>query len=223
MNEIKVLIVDDQVLFAEMLRKVLEFDASEIRVVGVVFDGEAAVSAVDSTLPDIVLMDVRMPKLDGVNATRILRQRYPNLHIIVLTTFDDDAYVYEALNCGAEGYLLKDIPPSDLVASIRSVFSGGVIMSPAIARKLVPRGFRYSERVANSGVGHDTREMLKSLSRREREVLGLIREGLDNREIAERLFLGEQTVRNYVSSIYGKLGVERRSQAARIAQDIASE
>jgi DNA-binding NarL/FixJ family response regulator len=222
MSSTRVLIVDDQVLFAESLKKVLEIDALDLEVVGIALNGQAAIDVVEKQRPDVVLMDVRMPVLDGVQATRLLHERFPDMHIVVLTTFDDDAYVYEALQYGAEGYLLKDIPPQELIASIRSICAGGVTISPAIARKLVERGYDAADPAVTEPATPRTAELLQSLSRREREVLGLIRDGLDNPDIAARLFLSEQTVRNYVSTIYAKLGVEKRSQAVSIARQYPS-
>ena len=218
MSSTRVLIVDDQLLFAESLRKVLQMDADDLEVIGIAHDGRDAITMVERDHPDVVLMDVRMPVMDGVEATKIIRRRFPDIHIVVLTTFDDDAYVYEALQHGAEGYLLKDIPPEELIVSIRSIVAGGVTISPAIARKLVLRGYPPSSDLGDVPA-EQTDEMLATLSRREHEVLLLIRDGLDNPEIAQDLSLSEQTVRNYVSSIYAKLGVEKRSQAMRIARE----
>ncbi|HUX12741.1 MAG TPA: response regulator transcription factor [Spirochaetia bacterium] len=210
---IRLLLVDDQILFVESLRKLIEIEASDMRVVDIAHNGDEAVRKAVELEPDIVLMDVRMPDLDGVGATRKLRA-LSNVHIIMLTTFDDDDYVFNALEIGANGYLLKDTAPNELVAAIRAVHEGGVTISPAVARKLaLGRGTEGREALSPA---HD---MVESLSRRERDVLRLIGEGCDNPEISQRLFLSEQTVRNYVSLLYSKLGVEKRSQAIRLSRD----
>ena len=207
---IRLLLVDDQVLFVESLRRLLEIDADDMEVVDIAHDGAQALEKTPLCRPDVILMDVRMPGMDGVAATKQIKLLFPQIHIVMLTTFDDDKYVYNALALGADGYLLKDSAPSELLAAVRAVYQGGVTVSPAVARKLAVR----------SSYGQDSgTDALERLSRREREVLKLIGEGCDNTDISERLFLSEQTVRNYVSLLYGKLGVERRSQAIRIAKD----
>lgn len=211
---IRLLLVDDQLLFVESLRKLIEIEASDMQIVDIAKDGSEAITKTRELLPDMVLMDVRMPGLDGVGATRQLKRLLPDLHIIMLTTFDDDDYVFSALNVGADGYLLKDTAPNELVAAIRAVHEGGVTVSPAVARKLA----------AGRGIeGHEShsaaREIVDRLSRRERDVLRLIGEGCDNTEIAQKLFLSEQTVKNYVSLLYSRLGVERRSQAIRLSRE----
>ncbi|WP_455383433.1 response regulator, partial [Salinispira pacifica] len=177
-------------------------------------DGQDAVAKTRALSPDVVLMDVRMPGLDGVGATRQLKALLPELHIIMLTTFDDDDYVFNALAVGADGYLLKDTAPNELVAAIRAVYEGGVTVSPAVARKLAA-GRTPDGRETQSAA----RDTVERLSRRERDVLRLIGEGCDNTEIAQKLYLSEQTVKNYVSLLYSKLGVERRSQAIRLSRD----
>lgn len=211
---IRLLLVDDQILFVESLRRLLEIDAVDMKIEGIAHDGREALQKAAELKPDIILMDVRMPGLDGVSATKQLKANLPRVHIIMLTTFDDDDYVYNALAVGAEGYLLKDSAPGELLAAIRAVYEGGVTVSPAVARKLATgRSGLSQERSASA------REIVGRLSRRERDVLRLIGEGCDNSDICERLFLGEQTVKNYVSLLYSKLDVERRSQAIRIARE----
>lgn len=211
---IRLLLVDDQILFVESLRRLLEIEAEDMSIVDIAYDGEDAVRKVEAHRPDIVLMDVRMPGLDGVGATRKLKEILPDLHIIMLTTFDDDNYVFNALAVGADGYLLKDTAPNELLAAIRAVNEGGVTVSPAVARKLAAGRSPLSVEP-----GLASREVVDRLSRRERDVLRLIGEGCDNTDIAARLFLSEQTVKNYVSLLYSKLGVERRSQAIRISRE----
>ncbi len=211
---IRVLLVDDQVLFVESLRRLLEIDANDMEIVDIANDGREAVKKAKELVPDIVLMDVRMPGLDGVGATRELKAALPGVHIIMLTTFDDDNYVFNALAVGADGYLLKDTAPNELVAAIRAVHEGGVTISPVVARKLAAGRTDFT---ADSD--SPSHEIVQRLSRRERDVLRLIGEGCDNTDIAARLFLSEQTVKNYVSLLYSKLGVERRSQAIRISRE----
>ena len=210
----RLLLVDDQVLFVESLRKLLEIDAEDLTVIGTATSGKEAITLADQLGPDIVLLDIRMPEMDGVEVVRILKSRHPQIAIIMLTTFDDDSYIYDALANGAAGYLLKDIPPNELIAAIYAIKEGGVTVSPAIASKLVERG----QPAPREPRGRAT--PATGLTKREIEVLKLIAQGDDNQEIAETLCLSEQTVRNYVSLIYAKLGVEKRSQAIRIARDL---
>lgn len=139
MSQTKVVLVDDQVLFVDSLKTVLEFAAEDIVVSGIAFDGKEAIQLVGEQRPDVVLMDVRMPKMDGVEATRVIRDTYPEIKVVMLTTFDDDEYVFSALEYGAVGYLLKDIPTDELVASIRAIRAGTMQISPAVVRKLIQR------------------------------------------------------------------------------------
>lgn len=218
MNEIKVLLVDDQMLFVESLRTVLETRAEEIRVVGVALNGREALELASKEKPDVVLMDVRMPEVNGVECTRILKERFPEVKVLMLTTFDDDEYVVEALRLGAAGYLLKDVPPTDLISTIRAVYRGGVMISPKVASKLVEKLVQVShgepEQLSSSP---QSPVWLGELSNREKDILRLLAKGYDNKEIAKRLYIAEQTVKNYVSIIYSKMGVKDRVQASRFA------
>ncbi|MGD0727703.1 MAG: response regulator transcription factor [Spirochaetia bacterium] len=225
MNKTRVLLVDDQVLFVESLRTVLETRATDFEVVGVALSGREAIRLVVEKQPDIILMDVRMPDMDGVEATKIIREAYPDIHVLMLTTFDDDVYVVEALNHGAAGYLLKDIPPEELIVSLRAVCSGSIIISPQVANKVL----RTREGDASPEDGAETRPMpsgessfLRFLSKREIEILGLIGEGADNVLIARKLSIAEQTVKNHVSVIYSKLHVHNRMQAMKLANSLKS-
>ncbi len=213
MDKIKLLLVDDQILFVDSLKIVLETNAGDIEVVGVAYDGEEAIKLLKEKNPHIVLLDIRMPVMDGVEATKIIHREYPGTKIIILTTFDDDDYVYEALRFGAVGYLLKDMPPNELIAAIRAVNADTVLISPVIKSKLVKliqpddfNDYRYS--------------MVKELSKREREILSLIVEGMDNQEISHRLYISEQTVKNHVSTIYSKLGVHNRLQIMKMFKEL---
>jgi len=224
MKKIRVLLVDDQVLFVESLRTVLETRAADFDVVGVALSGREAIRLVVEQHPDIILMDVRMPDMDGVEATRIIHEAYPDIHVLMLTTFDDDVYVVEALNHGAAGYMLKDIPPEDLIVSLRAVCSGSIIISPQVANKLLRN--RESEAPAEEGVGTpppaSSESFLRYLSRREIEILRLIGQGADNVLIAKKLSIAEQTVKNHVSVIYSKLHVHNRMQAMKLANTLKS-
>lgn len=215
-NKLKILLVDDQVLFAESLKTVLELKSNDLQVVGIATGGEEAVALTEKEGPQIILMDVRMPGMDGVQATKIIHEAHPDIIIMMLTTFDDDDYIYEAFNYGATGYLLKDIPINELITSLRAVKEGAVLISPRVATKLVknapiiqknPEGTTESSRPP----------WLDSLGKREREILVYIAKGYDNPHIAAELFITEQTVKNYVSGIYIKLGEHNRMKVMQIA------
>jgi DNA-binding NarL/FixJ family response regulator len=203
-EKIRVLIADDQVLFAEGLRTILAARAPDIDVVTLAADGAEAVEKVKADPPDVVLMDVRMPRMDGVEATRQIHAISPQVRIVMLTTFDDDEYVKLSLAHGAIGYLLKNRPPAELIASIRAVRSGILQIDPAVARTLIhdvdTRQLDEDEFMRN----------LSSLTPREKEVLRLLVEACDNRQIASRMSVAEQTVRNYISTIYAKMGIVNR-------------
>jgi DNA-binding NarL/FixJ family response regulator len=217
-EKIKVLLADDQKLLAESLRMVLETRAGDIAVVGVAANGKEALQLVKTEQPDVVLMDVRMPVLDGVESTRVLKTKFPQVKVLMLTTFEDDEYVVKALHLGAVGYLLKDIPIEDLIQAVRTAHQGGVLLAPRVISKLADRLFQidYLNPALPRG---DAPAWLESLNNRERDILCLLAKGYDNREIAARLYLAEQTVKNYVSVIYCKMGVRDRIQALRLAED----
>lgn len=217
MEKIKVLLVDDQILFVESLRMVLEKMTNDIIVVGVAQNGREAIELASSLQPNVILMDVRMPEMNGVESARIIRERFSEIRIIMLTTFDDDEYIIEALKYGASGYLLKNVPPEDLFAAIRAVFEGNVLMAPKVASKLVEKLVNTTEDKPSVDITLNSSDWLNQLSNREKEILSLIAQGYDNREIAKRLYIGEQTVRNYVSIIYCKMGVKDRVLVAKMA------
>ncbi|MFC1465789.1 MAG: response regulator [Candidatus Brachytrichaceae bacterium NZ_4S206] len=208
MDRIRILIVDDQRLMREGLRMLLEMEEG-FEVVSEAADGQAALDAYAQHAPDIVLMDIRMPGMDGVEATRRLLQRDPSARVIILTTFDDDQYVFEGLRAGALGYLLKDLSGEELVRAIRTVARGGALIEPSIARKVFAEFARLAPAARDANEG-----LAEPLSEREIEVLKLIAAGLSNREIAQRLFLAEGTVKNYVTNVLGKIGAHDRTQAA---------
>jgi len=205
---IRVLLVDDQVLLRAGLRMILE-NADGMDVVGEADDGAEATSLAVETMPDVILMDIRMPEVDGLEATRRIRAALPEgPRILILTTFDLDEYVYSALRAGASGFLLKDTLAADLLSAIRVVARGDAIVAPSVTRRLIER---------HIGTAGDplprTEAELRVLTEREREVLELIARGLSNAEIAGRLFLTEGTVKGHVSRILTKLGLRDRVQA----------
>ena len=205
---IRVLVCDDQEYVREGLRAILR-DAEDIEVVGTAEDGDEAVELVPSLRPNVVLMDLKMPLADGVTATRRIRDRYPEVRVLVLTTYDADEWVFDAVRSGAAGYLLKDAPRDRLMGAIRDVAAGRHPVDPGVAGKLLGA-------VAKAGSEAPT-DAARELNRRELEVLRLLARGLTNADIAERLSLSKGTVRNYVSSTYEKLGVADRTQAAVLA------
>jgi DNA-binding NarL/FixJ family response regulator len=210
----RVVIADDQALVRAGFRMILEADPG-IAVVGEAADGALAVDMVRRLQPDVVLMDVRMPVLDGLEATRqILANGEPSPRIIMLTTFDIDEYVYTALRAGASGFLLKDVTPEQLVASVKLVAAGDALLAPSITRRLVERFAAPASTVAPNASAE-----VASLTAREREVLVLLARGLSNAELAERLIVSEATVKTHVARILGKLGLRDRVQAVVLAYE----
>jgi DNA-binding NarL/FixJ family response regulator len=205
---IRVLICDDQDLVCDGLRAILG-TAPDLEVVGAAKDGAAALELIPTSRPDVVLMDLKMPGMNGVHATRHIRQEHPQVQVLVLTTYDADEWVFDAIRAGARGYLLKDTPRERLLAAIREAAAGETPVDPGVAGKLFAQ-------VAQQTSTPDA-SIAALLSEREREVLGLLGKGLSNAAIAARIYLSEGTVRNYVSSIFEKLGVTDRTQAAVLA------
>jgi DNA-binding NarL/FixJ family response regulator len=205
---VRLMLVDDQRLMREGLRTLLELEGG-FEVVAEAGDGSTALEAYARTQPDVVLMDVRMPGMDGVEATRRLRQRWPEARIIILTTFSEDAYVFEGLRVGALGYLLKDVSGQQLAEAVRTVAAGGALIDPTVARRVLEEFARSvpPARVPNAGLD-------EPLSGRELDVLRLLAGGLSNREIGRQLHLTEGTVKNYVTGVLQKLGARDRTQAA---------
>jgi len=208
---IRVLLVDDQALFREGLRTLLDLQA-DIEVVGEAKDGREAIEAVARVAPDAVLMDMQMPVLDGVAATRDIRAKHPNTQVIVLTTFDDDEYVFEGLRAGAVGYLLKDVTSDRLAEAIRSAARGESFLEPSVAAKVVAEFTRLADAPLLRERANHT--LVEPLSNREFEILHLVATGASNKEIAATLVIAEGTVKNHVTNILGKLGVRDRAQAA---------
>jgi DNA-binding NarL/FixJ family response regulator len=211
---ITVLIADDQALVRGGLRLIVNTQ-DDMQVVGEASDGHEAIELARRLRPDIVLMDIRMPHLDGLEATRQLSsdQALAATRLLILTTFDLDAYVYEALRAGASGFLLKDAPPEQLVDAIRVVARGDALLAPSITRRLIERFLRQPVLAAPGS------KPLDQLTAREREVLELIAHGLSNSEIAVRLYLTEATVKTHVAHIYRKLGLRDRAQAVVYAHE----
>ena len=210
---IRVLVVDDQALVRAGFCALLEA-TDGIEVVGEAADGAAAVDLVGRLEPDVVLMDIRMPRLDGIAATRRLREQPGPPRVLILTTFDTDENVFDALEAGAVGFLVKDTPPTQLVAAVRAAMDGGAVISPGTTRRLVDRiiASRPSQSAPSATV-------LDVLTDREREVLQMIARGLSNREMASRLYISELTAKTHVSRVLGKLGLSSRVQAAVLAYE----
>jgi DNA-binding NarL/FixJ family response regulator len=204
----KVVVCDDQAIVRDGLEMLLKLEP-DIEVVGMAEDGAAAVDMVAKKKPDLVLMDLKMPIMNGVEATRQIRANYPDVKVLVLTTYDDDEWVFDAIQAGASGYLLKDTPRDEVIKAIRGTVAGKAYVDPSVAGKVL--------RQASSHQTHPSTLITNKLTEREIEVLRLIARGLSNADIADRLFLSEGTVRNYVSAILAKLGVSDRTQAAVIA------
>jgi DNA-binding NarL/FixJ family response regulator len=203
------LLADDQELMRMAFRMVIDTQP-DMSIVGEATNGHEAVAAAERLGPDVVLMDVRMPEMDGVEATRLIVESRSSARIIILTTFDLDEYVYAALRAGASGFLLKDTPPADLLSGIRAVASGDAVVAPSVTRRLLST---YAHRLPVSGLpDHAQHERLTLLTAREQEVLLLLAGSLSNAEIAERLVLSEATVKSHVGHILSKLGLRDRVQ-----------
>ena len=235
-TRIRVLIVDDQTLVREGFRKLLELEP-DIEIVDMASNGESALAAVErlraqNTPPDVILMDIRMPNMDGIATTRAIKERWPDAHIVILTTFDDTELIHAGLRAGALGYSLKDITAEQLAMTVRTAARGQVLLQPDIASKVFS-AFTSSNSTRSSASSIntapsistapsyiDSTASIEQLTEREREILTLVARGASNRQIAENLYLTEGTVKNHMSNILGKLGVRDRTQAALKAKEL---
>jgi DNA-binding NarL/FixJ family response regulator len=208
---IRVLVVDDQELVRAGFIMILNTQ-DDIDVVGEAPNGSDAVEAVGRLRPDVVLMDIRMPIMDGLEATRILKARNIDLRVLILTTFDPDEYVYKALKAGASGFVLKDIPPNELLAAVRVVAKGEGLLAPSITQRLIAQ---FAERLSTPEASQE----LERLTDREAEVLRLMAKGLSNSEIAEQLYLSLTTIKSHVAGVLAKLGLRDRVQAVVFAYE----
>lgn len=206
----RILIVDDQELFRDSLSIIMK-SSDEIEVTGAVASVDEALASIRETMPDAVLMDIRMPGKDGVEGTRLIKNRYPNVKVIVLTTFDDDEYVYGALKYGASGYLLKGCSKAELMKAIHLALSGGAMINPEIATKVIRQ---FSEMARREDIIQVSDELADQLNESEIKIIRVVGRGLSNREISATLYLSEGTVRNYISSILTKLELRDRTQLA---------
>jgi DNA-binding NarL/FixJ family response regulator len=205
MKPIRLLLAEDQTLMRQGLRTLLELEPG-MKVIGEAENGEAAIAQTLQLRPDIILMDVQMPKKTGVEATAEICRRWPQARVIILTTFDRDDYVFQGIRAGAMGYLLKDLAAAQLFDTIRRVHAGEPFIQPEIASRTLRASL------------HPEGSLVEPLSDREREVLVMLAQGIPNKEIADRLHIAEGTVKNHVSNILGKLQVENRTQAANLAR-----
>jgi len=210
MAPVRLLIAEDENLFRTTLAELLARDAG-LQILASVRDGRAALIDALAHRPDVVLTDLRMPAMDGIELTRRVREELPDTRVVILTAYDDDDNLFAALKAGAIGYVLKDATPEELTAAIRAAHQGQGFLSPALVARVV-REFARTDRLARG-----QRTLFAQLTRREMEVLELLAAGLRNRQIAEKLFLSEKTVRNHISAILGKLHANDRTEAALIA------
>lgn len=209
MGKIRILLADDHVLVRQGTRELLERE-EDLEVVAEAGDGEEAVRLVDCHHPDVAIMDIAMPKLNGIEATRQLKALHPATAVLVLTAYDDDQYVFALLEAGAAGYLLKDVPVNELVKAVRAVHSGESVLHPVVARKVI-------NRFAQPKGGRDERDSLEQLTEREMETLRLAAKSMTNQEIALALTISVRTVQVHLSNIFGKLGVGSRTEAVLLA------
>ncbi len=206
---IRVLLVDDQDILVEGLRLILGKE-EDMQICGTAANGRNAYEACKSSHPDVVLMDIKMPGINGVEATAMIKRDFPDIRIIVLTTFNDDEYIYDALKNGASGYLLKDTSPAEIAGAVRSVYNGGALIQPDVAVKVLDK---FSE-LAKRGLDKHKDPKVGLLTEREKDVCRLVAEGKNNREIARELYLSQGTVKNHITKVLIKLDLRDRTQLA---------
>jgi DNA-binding NarL/FixJ family response regulator len=206
---IKIVICDDQLMVREGLKTIITNADAALEVVGLAGDGSQALELIPEVKPDVILMDLKMPGMNGVQATRHIKEEFPNVHILVLTTYDADEWVYDAIRAGADGYLLKDADQSTLMTAIQDIAAGRTPVDPGVAGKLFDQVAKHTP--------IEDRALAEKLSPQERELVSLLAQGYSNAEIAARMLLSEGTVRNYLSTVFSKLGVSDRTQAAILA------
>jgi DNA-binding NarL/FixJ family response regulator len=222
---IRLLLVDDQTLIRRGLKALLKPE-TELEIIGEAADGQAALLQIEALQPDLVLMDIRMPIMDGVAATREISQRFPQVKVLILTTFDDTEYVSQALQCGAAGYLLKDTPVEELVQAIQLVHKGYTQLAPGLAQKLMAGATAATTTatttttIGASSTASSAALDAYELTPREQEILKLIAAGASNKEIAQQLYISEKTVKNHITSILSRLGLRDRTQAAILVHSI---
>jgi DNA-binding NarL/FixJ family response regulator len=216
MKQITILLVDDQILLRDALQTIFNLE-EDMSVVGVASNGKEAYELVNTLNPDIVLMDIKMPVMNGVEAIKSIKRDFPNTLILMLSTFADEDQIIECLAHGALGYLLKDMNGDRLVSSVRDAANGHHILPSKVAAKLAARLYQTKE---NQRALHSVKVNNEELTEREKEIASLIMKGLTNREIAATLFIGEGTVRNYISNLYSKVGTNDRSKLLLYLQDL---
>jgi RNA polymerase sigma factor (sigma-70 family) len=211
---IRLLLVDDQSLICQGLKAMLSLEA-DLEVIGTADNGEMAIEQVSTLKPDVVLMDLRMPVMDGREATRLISQQFPDVKVLVLSTFDDDRYIADSIRAGAKGYLLKDMPSEELAQAIRVVHQGYTQMGPGLLEKLMLNSVPRPEDVLEpDSVSQELPKELAQLTPREREVLELVALGLTNRDIAQQLYISEGTVKTHVTHLLTRLNLRNRAQLA---------
>jgi len=243
--KIKVMITEDQRLMREGLKTLLDLE-QDLTVVELAENGKDALEKLPGAQPDVILMDIRMPVMDGVEATRIIKEKYPKVKVLILTTFDDDEFIIEALKSGAVGYILKDLSSEKLIAAIRDAHNGNSIMQPEIAAKIIShitgatknilaqnldgeishqlsQTEDYGELNSRKSVSLKEKNNKSELTDREKDILNLVGEGMSNTEIAKKLYISVGTVKNYISSLYSKLEVDDRSKLTLYAIKEASK
>lgn len=209
MTKITIMIVDDQIILTQGLKMILEME-TDLEVIAVAANGQEAVSLCQWQCPDIILMDIKMPILNGVDATEIIKSQFGHPKIIILTTFHDTEYIFDALKKGASGYILKESPPEDIIHAIRTVYQGGSILQPNITTKVIEEFTRMASHTKSSLLD----ERVHLLSERENEIIQCVGGGMNNKEIADHLYLSEGTVRNHISHMLEKLDLRDRTQLA---------